>query len=46
MISDLTASCFADASGANQRVRIGAIGAGGRGKQLMDHLVAKPQDLV
>ena len=28
MISDLTASSFADVSGANQRVRIGAIGAG------------------
>jgi predicted dehydrogenase len=45
-LSSLTARSFAGASGANDRVRIGVIGTGGRATQLMDHLVGKPQDAV
>src|SRR5271166_3919561 len=45
-LSSLTAISFANVSGANDRVRIGVIGTGGRAIQLMDHLVAKPQDPV
>ena len=45
-LSSLTASSFADVLGANDRVRIGVIGTGGRAMQLMDHLVPKPQDAV
>ena len=33
-------------SGANDRVRIGVIGTGGRALQLMDHLIPKPRDPV
>jgi predicted dehydrogenase len=40
----LSASSFADVVGANDRVRIGVIGTGGRALQLMDHLVPKPRD--
>ena len=32
--------------GANERVRIGVMGTGGRATQLMDHLIAKPRDPV
>ena len=45
-LSSLTAGSFADVLGANDRVRIGVIGTGGRALQLMDHLVPKPQDAV
>jgi predicted dehydrogenase len=40
----LSASSFADVVGANDRVRIGVIGTGGRALQLMDHLIPKPRD--
>jgi predicted dehydrogenase len=45
-LSSLTAGSFAQVSGANDRVRIGVIGTGGRAIQLMDHLVPRPQDPV
>ena len=38
-LSSLTAGSFAEVLGANDRVRIGVIGTGGRAMQLMDHLV-------
>jgi len=45
-LSTLSASSFADVVGANDRVRIGVIGTGGRALQLMDHLIPKPRDPV
>ena len=45
-LSSLTASSWADVLGANDRVRIGVIGTGGRAMQHMDHLVSKPQNAV
>jgi predicted dehydrogenase len=45
-LSSLTAGSFAQVLGANDRVRIGVIGTGGRAMQLMDHLISKPQDAV
>ena len=37
---------FANILGANERVRLGVIGTGGRATQLMDHLIAKPREPV
>jgi predicted dehydrogenase len=45
-LSTLSASPFAQVLGANDRVRIGVIGAGGRANQLMDHLIKKPREAV
>ena len=45
-LSALSARSFANVAGANDRVRIGVIGTGGRAVQLMDHLVPKPSDPV
>lgn len=42
----LSARSHAAVVGANDRVRIGVIGTGGRASQLMDHLVPKPRDPV
>jgi Oxidoreductase family, NAD-binding Rossmann fold len=45
-LSTLSARPFANILGANDRVKIGVIGAGGRATQLIDHLIAKPRDPV
>ena len=45
-LSTLSARSFANVVGANDRVRIGVIGTGGRALQLMDHLIPKPRDPV
>jgi predicted dehydrogenase len=45
-LSSVTAGSFAKVLGANERVRIGVIGAGGRALQLMDHLVERPDNPV
>jgi predicted dehydrogenase len=45
-LPSLTASSYASVYGANERVRIGVIGTGGRALQLMDHLLPNPQDPV
>jgi predicted dehydrogenase len=45
-LSTLSARSFANILGANDRVRIGVIGTGGRAMQLMDHLIPKPKDPV
>jgi predicted dehydrogenase len=44
MLSSRPASCWGDVAGANDRIRIGVIGTGGRAAQLMDHLLATPQE--
>lgn len=45
-VSTLSASAFTRVLGANDRVRIGVIGTGGRAMQLMDHLIQKPREPV
>ncbi len=45
-LSALSARSFAHVVGANDRVRIGVIGTGGRALQLMDHLIKKPREPV
>jgi len=42
----LCASSLANVLGANDRVGIGVIGAGGRASQLMDHLIPRPKEPV
>jgi predicted dehydrogenase len=42
----LSAGTFGNVLGANDRVRIGVIGTGGRALQLMDHLIPEPKDPV
>ena len=45
-LSTLSARSFANVLGANDRVKIGVIGTGGRATQLMDHLIPKPKNPV
>jgi predicted dehydrogenase len=45
-MSTFSARSFANVVGANDRVRIGVIGTGGRASQLIDHLIPKPRDPV
>jgi predicted dehydrogenase len=45
-LSAWSARSFAKVIGANERVRIGVIGTGGRAVQLMDHLIPRPSDPV
>ncbi|MGQ0635564.1 MAG: Gfo/Idh/MocA family protein [Planctomycetaceae bacterium] len=45
-VSSVAYSPLAKACGANERIRIGVMGAGGRARQLMDHLVAEPRHPV
>jgi predicted dehydrogenase len=45
-LSSPGASSYAKVLGANDRVRIGVIGTGGRALQLIDHLIARPKEAV